>query len=492
MKRFRLFCSILIFSLVFGCTSLLNKSIPFSLERPTECQDLLNRFDKVTDEAGVKDASTYPIPGFPYLRTNRFLSSSKKNLNESNRDQWLQLLQSLDLFSRRKEIDNLPDGALLSLGTGAENREKLFSRVRVCSSELLNHDKGQSEFYHILFPLVEVPDEYSLFMRTVGLYPLVTIPVAATTQKVRNKVRAWFEARIEDLPVDGKLVTFVPEIKVELSKEKIQEMIESSRKNPLGIPLLNKEQEATLASFFAPLFIQDRVASYDQIGPLFWRDDYVDVNVEDPTVYHHISHAFFKGKAILQINYVIWYSARAGERSPRIERGHLDGMTVRISLDPLGSPFMVDVINDCGCYHFFAPAKGRVEKIISEPLRFDPFVPQWLPEIDQGKRITIRINSGWHQVQRLLASAFPNDSIPYRLLPYDILEALPHHDGRTESIFNSSGIATGTRRVERYILFSMGIPSVGSMRQRGHHAIELVGREHFDDPDLFDKNFVFK
>jgi hypothetical protein len=29
------------------------------------------------------------------------------------------------------------------------------------------------------------------------------------------------------------------------------------------------------------------------------------------------------------------------------------------------------------------------------------------------------------------------------------------------------------------------------MRQRGHHAIKLVGREHFDDPELFDKNFEF-
>jgi len=35
----------------------------------------------------------------------------------------------------------------------------------------------------------------------------------------------------------------------------------------------------------------------------------------------------------------------------------------------------------------------------------------------------------------------------------------------------------------------MGIVDIGSMRQRGHHAIKLVGREHFDDPDLFDRNF---
>jgi hypothetical protein len=30
------------------------------------------------------------------------------------------------------------------------------------------------------------------------------------------------------------------------------------------------------------------------------------------------------------------------------------------------------------------------------------------------------------------------------------------------------------------------------MRQRGHHAIELIGRGHFDDPDLFNQSFLFK
>ena len=37
----------------------------------------------------------------------------------------------------------------------------------------------------------------------------------------------------------------------------------------------------------------------------------------------------------------------------------------------------------------------------------------------------------------------------------------------------------------------MGIPDVGSMRQRGHHAIKLVGRAYFDDPLLFEKSFEF-
>jgi hypothetical protein len=95
-------------------------------------------------------------------------------------------------------------------------------------------------------------------------------------------------------------------------------------------------------------------------------------------------------------------------------------------------------------------------------------------------------------VQRLNSVKEAPDPVPYELVPYEVLETLPHEDGRTESIFDEHGIARGSERVERFILFSMGIPSVGSMRQRGHHAIELIGRAHFDDPYLFDQNFVFK
>jgi hypothetical protein len=123
---------------------------------------------------------------------------------------------------------------------------------------------------------------------------------------------------------------------------------------------------------------------------------------------------------------------------------------------------------------------------------FDPFVPQWLPSMLPGKRFAIQANSGWHQIERLFALEAPADAATYTLVSYDRLETLPHEGGRTESIFDADGIVKGTERVERFILFSMGIPSIGSMRQRGHHAIELIGRAHFDDPRLFDRSFVFK
>jgi len=496
MKKYS---SIILLSLLLlstGCSSFVAHRISRSFERPEECQSFLSALDEQVDRSGVRDASSYPVPGFPYLRANRFLSFMKNNIrDEEGREQWCRWMQMLDLEAREKEISNLPDHVVSSFpfqqGT-APTRAELVERAKFCSDRLFQHDKARSDFYATLGPLVEVPDEYSFPMRTFGLYPLVAIPVAILTDRSRKKTRSWYEANLEGLPVDGRLRSFTPAEAVSLGEEEIQAIVDSSKKNPLGVPLPDENAGKKLVQHFAPVFIQDVSAPYDRVGRLVWKGNCPDVDQSKPTVYYYFSHALLNGRPILQINYVIWYSERAGQRAPSIERGHLDGLTLRVSLDEKGKPFMVDVVNDCGCYHFFAPEKEQVARIISKPLRFDPLVPEWLPDIPPGQRLGARLNSGWHQVQRLIAAKDFPESIPYELVPYDVLEGLPREGGRTESIFNSRGIARCSGRVERFILFSMGIPKIGSMRQRGHHAIELIGRAQFDDPTLFDESFVFK
>jgi hypothetical protein len=472
------------------------KPTPVSFEKPEGCRQFLSRLDEAVEDAGVKDASNAPICGFPYLRTNRFVASLKTNLkDDGQKEEWFRWMQQLDLLSRKKEISNLPDQAIASLnfedGRKAD-RERIYAQVESCSSILMSEAQGRSDFYSALLPHVHVPGEYSCLRRTVGLYPLAAIPVAVLTERSLNKARKTFDTDLKDLPVEGQLRSFIPESQVSLHEEEVQEIIDSSRKNAIGIPLPSRDQEEKLAWSFAPVFIQDMAARYDRLGQVVWKDDRVEIDPAKPTVYYYTSHAFLKGEPILQINYVIWYSERAGKRAPSIERGQLDGLTARVSLDRQGKVFMVDAVSDCGCYHFFSPDKERVERNRSRPLSFDPFVPEWLPAVSFGERLGIRINSGWHQVQRLMSVKEVSDPVPYSLVCYDVLEVLPHESGGTESIFDSKGIAKGSGRMERIILFSMGIPSVGSMRQRGHHAVELIGKDYFDNPYLFDENFVFK
>ena len=496
INRFPTVAVALPFVFLLGCAPFAAKPTPLSFEKPEDCRQFLSRLDEAVEDAAVKDASNAPVRGFPYLRTNRFVASLKTNLkDDGQKEEWFRWMQQLDLLSRKKEISNLPDKAILSLefeeGRKAD-REWLYARVESCSSVLMSDDQGRSNFYSMLLPHVHVPGEYSCLRRTVGLYPLAAIPVAVLTERSLNKARKTFGTELKDLPVDGQLRSFIPENQVSLHEEEVQEIIDSSGKNVIGVPLPNREQEENLARSFAPVFIQDMAAPYDRLGQVMWKNDRVDIDPGKPTVYYYTSYAYLKGKPILQINYVIWYSDRAGKSAPSIEQGHLDGLTARVSLDREGKVFMVDAVSDCGCYHFFSPDKERVERVCSRPLSFDPFVPEWLPAISDGERLGIRINAGWHQVQRLMSIKEVSDPVPYALVRYDVLEALPHESGGMESIFNSKGIAKGSERMERILLFSMGIPSVGNMRQRGHHAIALIGKDYFDNPHLFDENFVFK
>jgi len=496
MKKHRSIFLISCLLLFTGCASWTAQRVSRSFERPDDCQSFLAALDDRVNRSGVRDASSYPVPGFPYLRADRFLSFIKGKIDvQGGREQWSRWMQKLDLEAREKEIRNLPEDVVSSFAPkqGTEStRAELYDRMKSCSDRLFQHDQTRPDFYGTLNPLVEVPDEYSFAMRAFGLYPLVAIPVAILTVASRKKIRSWYDTNLEELPVDGRLRSFTPANPFSLSEEEIQTIIDSSRKNPLGVPLPDENQGKKIVEHFAPVFVQDVAAPYDRVGRLVWNRDCPDVDQEKPAVYYYFSNAFLKGRPILQINYVLWFSERAGERAPGIERGRLDGLTLRVSLDDRGRLFMVDVVNDCGCYHLFAPEKERVDRIISKPLKFDPFVPQGLPDLLPGQRLEVRLNSGWHQVQRLIAGGDFPEPIPYELVPYDILEALPREGGRTESIFNSRGIAKCSERIERFILFSMGIPKIGSMRQRGHHAIELIGRTQFDDPILFDESFAFK
>jgi hypothetical protein len=494
--RFRFILLLIFLLFLSGCAPFLSRPTSFSFETPEECKEFLNRLDEIVKEAGVRDASSVSVPKFPYLRANRFLESLKKNVkSDEEKREWVRWMQELDLESRKKEISNLPDQAVLSIemkDVKKMDRESLYAQVKSCSSKLLDYDQVGPGFYETLFPLVHVPDEYSFFRRAMGLYPLISIPVVVVTERSRDKMRNRFATRLNELPVDGSLKAYFPAKGISLAENQIREIMERSKMNLLRAPRLDKDEEEKLVWSFAPILIQDVAASYDQIGEVIWEKGKVEVNPEKPTVYYYLSQAILKGEPILQINYVLWYSERAGERPPGIEKGRLDGLTVRVSLDRQGNVFMVDVENNCGCYHFFAPQKERVDEVLTRPLMFDALVAQWLPAMVAGERLGVRINSGWHQVQRLISAGEFSNSSPYTIMPYAVLEALPHKDGQTESIFNSKGIVKGSERIERFILFSMGIRAIGSMRQRGHHAIELIGRVHFDDSNLFDQNFVFK
>ena len=304
--------------------------------------------------------------------------------------------------------------------------------------------------------------------------------------------RQWHRTPVDELAVDGYLTTFAPAGRNSFRPQDFKDLFAPSRRNSLGIPNLTPAEAKKLVLAYAPVIEQDVVGSFDLFGKLKWKAGKVTVGFEQPTVYYYTTYSLLKGRPALQLNYSIWYSGRYGENAPRIERGPLDGATFRITFDPDGAAIMVDIMNNCGCYYFYVPRKERVADINATSDGLYPFVPSWLPDGFPDRRLSLRINSGWHQVQKVFTRQnLPADALTYELRPYDELEALPHPAGGTESVFTPAGIMKDSSRIEPYIFFSMGIPKVGYMRQRGNHAVKLVGRAHFTDTDTYDRYFSF-
>jgi uncharacterized protein YceK len=116
MKQNRSLVLLLVSLLLVGCASLSSRRIPVSFERPEQCQAFFDRLDEWVRKTGVRDASSVSIPGFPYLRTNRFLAALKSTLQDDReKEAWVRWMQELDLKSRKKEISNLPQTMLLPI-----------------------------------------------------------------------------------------------------------------------------------------------------------------------------------------------------------------------------------------------------------------------------------------------------------------------------------------------------------------------------------------
>ncbi|MDJ0810673.1 MAG: hypothetical protein QNJ01_11270 [Desulfobacterales bacterium] len=478
-----------------GCTALLPDRPPERPEPVHACQRLLVQVDREITADGVTDGAAIRIDGFPYLRSNRFLKALEDQLLTRDQTQaWLEAMHALDLESRRKEISNLSPTRLETLVAampGIPDRETLQRRVADCSRTVFAHHRYETDLRDRLRRRTTVPDEYQTWRRLVGLYPLVSLPVALVTDNVYDDFRQWHATPPEDLPYKGRLVTIRPATVSDAEGFDPQMLLRPERLNALGVPVLTAEDERRLALYFAPVVTQDTVGDYDRIGTPIWKDGRVRIDPEKASVYYYTSFALLDGRPRLQINYAFWYPRRDGPNAPWIERGPLDGITVRISLDHQARPFMVDLMNNCGCYHFFIPARDAVKAIREIAFEVDPLVPGWIPKGFPDKRLRLRVNTGWHQVQHVGTARDTATGSVYDLVPYESLEMLPDAAGRTRSIFDDDGIAFDSERIEPLIFFSMGIPDVGSMRQRGRHAIKLVGRAYFDDPLLFEQSFEF-
>lgn len=481
--------------LVSGCAGPpLRDTLPFAahLEASGELGGCARFFDELDDavrRAKVGDAEAARIPGFPYLRVNRFLASGlAADTRTRSFGAWVDRLQALDRESRAKETANLPPDARARLSTLVPTQAVLLPEIYRCGDLLRRHDLGEDAKRRDLAKHAKVPASYNVAKRAIGLYPLTSLFFLQGVRRLQADTARRFAEPLESIKVVGELVRFRAAAGERFNTAAVAELLRQSSRNALGIPEPRGSDRERLFAFFAPVWEIDVSGAYDLIGTPQGTDGaWPSVDVTRPAVFRRLSHTRFRGETLLQLNYVVWFPSRPCTGAFDLLGGRMDGLIWRVTLAPDGRPLIYDAVHNCGCYHMFFPTervrfKGQVSSY-EEPV----LVAQTLAA--DARMLRLRVASGTHYIQRVYAATDLGNGRGYQWEDYHELRSLPLPRGGRRSLFRSDGIVPGTQRGERWLFWPMGVAEPGAMRQWGTHAIAFVGRRHFDDPDLLERYF---
>ena len=477
--------------LVAGCATL---DAPFSAHLVAdardvrECAEWYRALDERVAAAGVRDAQDAPVPGFPYLRVSRLLAALRPAALSDERalHALADRMLALDQEARRYEIMNLPAGQIPELRAA-------LKRTQECGRLLREVDLARPESRADLLRSAEVPDDYWLANRILGLYWIARIPFAAGVRRQEAQTRSAFRRESGSVEENGRRVRYAPEPGAPLPRPAVALLLARASDNPLGIPELSEGDARELLAIYAPSFAVEVKGDYDRFGALRWlRDtDSPSVNGAELVVYAHPAWTRYEDRVLLQLVYTLWFPERPAQSVDDPLAGKLDGITWRVTLAPDGEPLAYDAIHPCGCYHQFFPTPRAAERAGPGGDEEWMFSPQSLPRIADGERPLVRIASGTHYIEGVAVVRGTDSLVRYELRPYDELRSLLRYSGGRASAFGPDGLVPGTERAERFLFWPMGIDSAGAMRQWGRHATAFIGRRHFDDADLFEKRFTF-
>lgn len=455
------------------------------------CAKWYQSLDDAIDDAGVRDGEAYPIPGFPYLRASRFLASFRTQAQTGStafaaREE---RLRHVDQRTRTYELQNLPPKSLA--GLGVKYWEDAAARSDDCGAILMKADAADGVRRQALIERAQVPDDYSDWKRTVGLYPLVRIPFFQFAKGWESDTRALFKDAATT-PERHVIVRYQPAAPT-IPAHDVAAMLANVKRDPLGIPEFTARDKELLFAAFAPVVEMETTGNYDRIGSLWWgRGETPGVDISHPTIYRRIAYTRYGNQTLVQVVYLLWVSKRPDSGWFDPLSGNLDGLFFRVTLDPTGRPIVYDTIHPCGCYHMFFPTP------LAQPIKTpDPnvewaFVPETLPTIELPQRIVIRVQTRTHYLMDIQPeTASESGGVSYALADDGLLRILPSPTG-LRSIYGPDGIVRGTERGERFATWPLGLEEAGSMREWGRHATALIGRRQFDDADLIERRFALR
>ena len=459
------------------------------------CRLLVNELETTVNSHRVSDAAAPRIKGFPYLRVNRLLASFRDEVAHPEKfNDWIERLNALALSGWELELKNLPvneQQRIEKLASAVQGTDT-NSALKYCSQVLKRVELNTEQQRTLLAEQALVADNYKMWQRILGLYPLTSLAFRLGIDSWHHKTRATFALAPEALPVTGALVGYMPgKDTTRLGFAQSAVIIQSSSQNALHIPEPSATELQQLFDTYAPVFEIDTLTDDDRIGAVRIDDNAVPfIDTGAPLVYQYVSHTRYQEQVLLQLNYLAWFPARTKTSSWDLLGGHLDGIIWRVTLLPDGRPLLFDSIHACGCYHLLFPTQYAAVKATrsgyEEPLLF----PDEL-EVMEYQRPRIRLGSGSHYIQHVgYGAAALSKHTTYATTKADTLRSLELATGKRKNLYNPEGLVTSSQRGERFFFWPMGVPSPGAMRQPGTHATAFVGRRHFDDAYLFEPYIV--
>lgn len=475
-----------------GCASVPSPAPPppavYRSEEARACAAWLEGLDRAIDQHRVRDAGEFRVPGFPYLRVNRFLASFRDELAAGPAfDAWLTRLRELDLLARQAELRNLPAAAWPALE--AKDVPAALARVLQCGATMARDELPAAARQADLRRAAVVPDDYDAGLRGSPFHALARGPFEAGVREwERDTLRQFREAaQAGASPAGLRRFAFQGEPAVATSRE----LLARAPRDAAGIPRFPAPDLEQLFRLHAPQFEIDEQGPADRHGALRMGAAGVDVESAKAVVYRRLAYTRFEGRVLAQLVYGIWFPERPADGPFDLLSGRLDGVLVRVTLDEDGLPLLVDSIHACGCYHLFFPTPRLRARPAPDPREEWAFSPAALPPPAPGQRLVLRLAGRTHYVVQVRwAEPAEKAAEPYVFADEDGLRSLPLPGGGARSLYGPDGLVPGTERLERLFFWPMGIANAGAMRQWGRHATAFLGTRHFDDADLLARRFA--
>ncbi|KDM90253.1 hypothetical protein [Photobacterium galatheae] len=469
---------------ITACTALpepIPASIPVQKQLYTHsqvrCLDLLTDFKRTVQAQGVQDAQLVWDPRFPHLAFDRFSLAMLPELSaRADQQQWLNYVAHQAMTQRQTEYLNLPRKA----GYQAQALE-------LCAAQLVHRSLGNPAFWsELMGNPPEFPSDYVIWQRVLGVYPVSQFVARPSIDNEKRRLISHFIQ-----PVDGYAIRYAMHDKPSLTQSQIRQWFQQAgRQSALAWPVLTEAQQQRLLQYYAPVFQVETRSRDDFPGQVkFVTTSQPTLITRKPTVYTHVSYTRFYGQTLMQLNYSLWFANRTARSSFDPYAGPFDGVLIRLTLDPVGQPLILDSIHHCGCYHMVFALSPKLEFASLDNAVEWPILQKIYPG-KATEHLEVTLTHGEHMIKDVhwLSSDEPA-ARSLTVLAYQQLQSLPTPENHHQSLFDQQGMLVESVRAERFYLWPFGIQSPGTQRQIGHHATAFIGQRHFDAPFLFETLF---